>query len=114
MTPSDDAFQVAIKRTTVVHVTGNVAESDAEDLERIVLDLVQNHGIRDLSVDLSGTRSLDPRVAQVLEGIQKLVDDVGGSLVVRTPPEPSDELVELAEEVSTFVALTSDAGTDRE
>lgn len=114
VTLPDDDFQVAIKRTTVVHVTGTVGDRDADGLERIVLDLIQNHGIRDLSVDLSATRSLDPRVAHVLEGVQKLIDDVGGSLAVRTPPEPADELVEMAEDVSTFVALTPDAETDRE
>ena len=110
--PSDD-FQVAIKRTTVVHVSGSVDEGDTNGLERILLDLIQNHGIRDLAVDLSTAVDVAPSIARVLEDIQKLIDDVGGSFVVRTPPEPSTELVEMAEDVSTFVPLTPDSETER-
>ena len=110
--PSDD-FQVAIKRTTVVHVSGSVDEGDTNGLERILLDLIQNHGIRDLAVDLSATHDVAAGVAGVLEGIQKLTDDLGGRLLVRTPPEPSTALVEMAEDVSTFVALASDTEIGR-
>ncbi len=111
--PSDDDFQVAITRTTVVRVSGSVGEGDTDGLERILLDLIQNHGIRDLAVDLSSTREVAPGVAAVLEGIQRLLDDRGGSFLVRTPPEPSTELVEMAEDVSTFVALASDTEIGR-
>jgi anti-anti-sigma regulatory factor len=113
VSPSDDDFQVAIKRTTVVHVSGTVTSRDEEGLERILLDLIQNHGIRDLAVDLSATHHVAPGVATVLESVQKLIDDVGGSFLVRTPPEPSTELVEMAEDVSTFVALSSDTEIGR-
>ena len=113
VSPSDDDFQVAIKRTTVVHVSGTITTRDEEGLRRILLDLIQNHGIRDLAVDLSATRGLSPGVATVLESVQKLIDDVGGSFLVRTPPEPSTELVGMAEDVSTFVALSSDTEIGR-
>lgn len=113
VTPPDDAFQVKIKRTTVVHVSGTVGSADEEGLRRILLDLIQNHGIRDLAVDLSATDDVAPGVAAVLEDVQKLVDDVGGSFLVRTPPEPSTELVEMAEDVSTFVPLASDTKIGR-
>lgn len=113
MSPSDDDFQVAIKRTTVVHVSGTITTADEEGLRRILLDLIQNHGIRDLAVDLSAARGLARGVATVLESVQKLIDDVGGSFLVRTPPEPSTELVEMSEDVSTFVALSPDTEIGR-
>ena len=89
MNPSDDVFQVAIKRTSVVEVSGTVAGRDEDGLRRILLDLIQNHGIRDLAVVLSTAVDVAPSIARVLEDIQKLIDDVGGSFVVRTPPQPS-------------------------
>lgn len=108
MAASDDSFQVTIKRTTVVHIGGSITEQDEEGLQRILLDLIQNHGIRDLAVDLSAARHVAPGVAGVLEGVQTLIDNVGGSFLVRTPPVPSTELVEMAEDVSTFVPLAPD------
>ncbi len=108
MSAADGAFDVAITRTTVVRVSGTADQDSSGRLDRILRDLIQNHGIRDLAVDLSGTDHLGPGIAKTLEGIQALMEQLDGCLLVRTPIEPPDDLVELAEDVSTFVRLEPD------
>ena len=109
---SESPFQVQVLRTTMVRVTGTLDDEACTRLERILLDLIQNHGISGLVVDLSGADAIGHAAALTLESAQTHMEQIGGHLEVRAPAESPTELVDLAEDIPTFVPIDTGGSSE--
>jgi anti-anti-sigma regulatory factor len=97
--------EFTITRTTVVRVNGPLDDTATERLMRILNDLIEDQGITDLVLDLSGAHHLGPEVVSVLEAARTRMAELGGLLELRAPRLLSAEVVELAEGIPTFTPL---------
>lgn len=94
-----------VSRTVVVRATGPVDEAAAGMLRRILLDLIDDHGVGDLVVDLSKSSHLHDAVGSVLDEAQQRVTAMSGLMELRLPADTTDELVELSGDIPTFVPM---------
>ena len=101
----DPQPEFTITRTTVVRLNGPLDDTATERLMRILTDLIEDQGITDLVLDLSGVRQLGPEVVSVLEDARTRMAQLGGLLELRAPRALSAEVVELAEGIPTFTPL---------
>ncbi len=87
---------------------GAVDAASVGHLERICSDLVHDHGVTELLLDL--TAAVDPEglLPALVEAVDTWVSDRGGTLELRLPASPTDELVELAADVPTFAPVDPD------
>ncbi|MDH3680632.1 MAG: hypothetical protein OEV40_11845, partial [Acidimicrobiia bacterium] len=76
-----------------------------QQLERILDDLIEQQGITDLILDLSHAGQIDPGLKAILDRIQNRIESLAGLLELRTPAEPTTELLEMADEIPTFIPV---------
>ncbi len=102
-----DAPRFDIGRITVVRAAGELDERAVGQLEHIVRDLVHDHGVTDLLLDV--TAAIDPNhvLRDLVESIQGWIDERGGTFELRvpSPSELTEELVDLAGEVAAYAPL---------
>ena len=96
-------MSISVTRTTVVRAHHELDAIGCQQLERILTDLIDHQGITELIIDLSHVGHIDHSLKAVLDRAQAQTDALGGTLELRTPPEPTTELLEMAEEISTFI-----------
>jgi anti-anti-sigma regulatory factor len=101
----DSEPEFTITRTTVVRLNGLLDDTATERLMRVLNDLIEDQGITDLVLDLSGAHQLGPEVVSVLEAARTRLDQLGGLLELRAPRMLSAEVVELAGGIPTFIPL---------
>lgn len=102
-------MSISVSRTVVVRVHDALDEVGCRQLDRILSDLI-SQGVADLIVDLSHVEEIDAGLKEVLDQVQKSVAGLGGTVEVRTPPEPDPKLLDIVEELPTFVARTIKTG----
>lgn len=102
---SSGAPRFEIGRITVVRASGELNDHAAAQLEHILRDLVLDHGVTDLLLDL--TSAVDPGNAlrDVVEATRTWVDERQGTFELRLPTPLTEELVDLASEVAVFAPL---------
>lgn len=94
--------QIQVGTIVVVRVSGPVDAVQTGHLARILDDLISNHGVRELMIDLSAAEELSDDLVGLLDDVQVRVASQGGVLELRLPSSPPTELANLAEEVPTF------------
>ncbi len=98
-------MSISVSRTTVVRAHHELDATACQQLDRIVTDLIDSQGYTDLILDLSHVGHIDHSLRAVLERAQTRTDALSGTLEVRTPPEPTNELLEMAKEIPTFTPI---------
>jgi anti-anti-sigma factor len=98
-------MSISITRTTVVRAHHELDATSCRQLDRIVTDLIDNQGHTDLILDLSQVGHIDHSLRAVLERAQTRTDALGGTLEIRTPPEPTNELLKIVEEIPAFAPI---------
>jgi anti-anti-sigma regulatory factor len=99
-------MSISVTRTTVVRAHHELDATSCQQLDRIVTDLIDNQGHTDLIVDLSQARHIDHSLRAVPERAQTRTDALGGTLEIRTPPEPTGELLRSLQEEELELAAT--------
>ncbi|MEL7208859.1 MAG: hypothetical protein AAGK32_11635 [Actinomycetota bacterium] len=98
-------MSITVTRTTVIRVHQELDEIGCRQLERILDDLVVHQGTSDLIVDLSHAGRIDKELKTILDTTKTNVSRLGGVLEVRTPAEPTTELLDIVEDVTTFAPV---------
>lgn len=98
-------MSITVTRTTVVRVHQELDAVGCRQLERILDDLVVHQGAADLIVDLSNAGRFDEQLRSILDTTKEQLSAHGGILEVRTPPEPTVELLDIVENVATFAPV---------
>ena len=102
-------MSISVTRTTVVRVHQELDELGCRQLDRILTDLIDHQGIRDLIVDISEVDDVSGELHAVLARALRAVEATGGALELRTRPEPSDELLAMIEDIPTFTPIEPSA-----
>ncbi len=97
----------SISRTIVVRATGTIDLDGITQLDSILRDLIHEHGITDLVLDLSSVDHIDPRSAGLLDWVQDSLTQRGGVLELRLPTAPSDHLIGMSAEIPSFISFAS-------
>lgn len=95
-------MSISVSRTVVVRVHDVLDEVGCSQLDRILSDLI-GQGVSDLLVDLSRVEEIDRGLKAVLDRVRDNVAGLEGTIEVRTPPEPDPKLLDIVEEIPTFV-----------
>jgi len=98
-------MSISVSRTVVVRAHDALDEVGCRQLDRILSDLVESQGVSALIVDLSDVGEIDSALKAVLDRVQGSVGRLGGTIEVRTPPEPEPELLDIVNEIPTFVPI---------
>ena len=98
-------MSISVTRTTIVRVHHELDTTGCEQLQRILVDLIDHQGITELILDLSHAQHIDRGLEAVLAQTQTLIDDRNGTLELRTPPEPSTDLLDMVDEIPAFTPL---------
>jgi anti-sigma B factor antagonist len=72
----------------IVHPRGDFDVYWSPRFRDLLIDLVEQQGVRSLEIDLSGVTFVDSSALGVLIGIQRRLDERGGTLVL-SHPSPS-------------------------
>lgn len=102
-------MSISVSRTVVVRVHDALDEVGCQQLDRILNDLI-SQGVADLIVDLSHVEEIETGLKDVLDRVHKSVGGLGGTIEVRTPLEPDPKLLDLVEEIPTFVPRATNTG----
>ena len=104
-------MSITVSRTIVVRAHHQLDAVSCQQLDRILPDLIEHQGLSDLIIDLSEAVRIDPALKSVLDAARNAVTDLGGTIEVRTPPEPATELLELIDEIPAFAPIEPQSGT---
>jgi hypothetical protein len=97
----------SISRTIVVRATGTIDVDGISQLDSILRDLIHEHGITDLVLDLSAVVHIDPRSAGLLDWVQDALTKRGGMLELRLPTVPSEDLIGMSADIPSFISFAS-------
>ena len=100
-----------IDRITVVRVSGTLDARAVGHLERICRDLIHDHGVAHLLLDLTSGYDPESLVPAVVESVDAWMTERGSSLELRLPSSPTEELIELANDVVTFAVVDPTDGS---
>lgn len=102
-------MSISVTRTTVVRVHHSLDTVGCQQLDRILADLIDNQGISELILDLSRAGPIDVGLEAVLDQTRKRLECHAGTLELRTPPEPTVQLLDMADDIPVFAPIDQPA-----
>ena len=101
---TNTSFEVT--RAIVLRVGGPIDRDAVAQLRRILTDLIDDHDVTDLVIDLTHATEVGAQTTDVLDWAQHRLTEAGGQLELRLPSAPTEALVEISADVPTFIPLT--------
>lgn len=97
-----------VTRTIVLRVGGPIEPNSASQLRRILSDLIDDHGVTDLVIDLTRATGVDSEIADVLDWTRQRLTASDGQLELRLPLSPVKALINISTDVPSFVPLNDE------
>lgn len=95
----------SITRSLIIRASGTIDGPSASSLERILNDLINDHEVTNLVLDLSLVVAMDEEVGGIIDRTQASLASLGGLLELRLPHNAPTHFVGLDSDVPTFVQI---------
>ena len=95
----------SITRSLVIRATGTIDGPSASSLERILNDLINDHEVTNLVLDLSLVAAMTAEVGGIIDRTHAGLASLGGLLELRLPHNAPTGFVDLGSDTPTFVQI---------